>query len=56
MTDVSRPDQLSSAQIASICQAAGLQGKSFREHQEIGYGLCSMHYSRAKEPICYLAS
>ena len=26
--DVSRPDRLSSAQIASICQAAGLQGQS----------------------------
>lgn len=27
-TDVSRPDKLSSAEIASICQAAGLQGMS----------------------------
>lgn len=26
-TDVSRPDKLSSAVIASICQAAGLQGR-----------------------------
>jgi len=26
-TDISRPDRLSSAEIASICQAAGLQGK-----------------------------
>jgi hypothetical protein len=25
--DVSRPDKLASAQIASICQAAGLQGE-----------------------------
>lgn len=25
-SDVSRPDRLSSAEIASICQAAGLQG------------------------------
>jgi 26S proteasome regulatory subunit T3 len=28
--DVSRPDKLASAQIASICQAAGLQGESFQ--------------------------
>lgn len=28
--DVSRPDRLSSAQIASICQAAGLQGEYMR--------------------------
>lgn len=27
-SDVSRPDKLSSAEIASICQAAGLQGES----------------------------
>ena len=27
VTDISRPDRLSSAEIASICQAAGLQGK-----------------------------
>lgn len=26
-TDISRPDRLSSAEIASICQGAGLQGK-----------------------------
>lgn len=39
MTDVSRPDLLSSAQIASICQAAGLQGKSFSaaSRQELTY-------------------
>ena len=29
MTDVSRPDKLSSAEVASICQAAGLQGTHF---------------------------
>ena len=28
LTDVSRPDRLSSAEIASICQAAGLQGET----------------------------
>jgi hypothetical protein len=31
LADVSRPDRLSSAEIASICQAAGLQGMSHRD-------------------------
>ena len=32
-TDVSRPDRLSSAEIASIVQAAGLQGTLISEHR-----------------------
>ena len=33
LVDVSRPDRLSSAEIASVCQAAGLQGQHFRNNE-----------------------
>lgn len=56
---VSRPDKLSSAEISSICQAAGLQGE---KQTPLSYPrtvreLKSCHFdSRAKEQICHSAS
>lgn len=53
--DVSRPDRLSSAEIASICQAAGLQGMSRPETAQIitlADPHISMTFSCEEEPIC----
>jgi hypothetical protein len=53
--DVSRPDRLSSAEIASICQAAGLQGMSHSNTAQI-VTLANPHVliklSCEEEPIC----
>lgn len=50
-TDVSRPDRLSSAEIASICQAAGLQGEEDRQVVPIPLLTAACPHSRPQEPI-----
>ena len=46
---VSRPDRLSSAEIASICQAAGLQGTSLVNKKR--HIVNTRYYSCEKEPL-----
>ena len=49
---VSRPDRLSSAEIASICQAAGLQGTSMFPTTRSNFSM--FHESRPEEQIYYI--
>ena len=49
-SDVSRPDKLSSAEIASICKAAGLQGVF-----KIFSCIPRSPLSRQEEPVCHPA-
>jgi 26S proteasome regulatory subunit T3 len=48
--DVSRPDRLSSAEIASIVQAAGLQGTPFSFFSLFRFSY-SRHRSRTEKPL-----